>query len=114
MFSWRHSRLVRVVAVFLLLWAAADMSNASLCAQENEDGGFSVSASAPAVRDDAASTPAHAPVQHVDDCFCCSHCVEVIDIAPALLSSPVASEFQMAGSGAPRSFGSRLYHPPLV
>ena len=108
---WRHSRLVHAVAMLLLLWTAADLSNASLCALDNEGTSpFPVSTGATLSSD--SQVPAQAP-QHIDDCFCCSHCVDVKALAPAALATPADAKRTPSVLAAPRLFGSRLYHPPL-
>jgi|SRR3990172_8188725 len=112
---WRHSRLAQTVAMILLLWTAADLSNASLCALENEGTGFSsVGTTAEQIVDTSSSrAPVPAPA-HIDDCFCCSHCVDVQVLLPATLAMPVDLQQTPLVLAAPRIFGSPLYHPPLV
>lgn len=110
---WRHSRLVHAVAMLLLLWTAADLSNASLCALDNEGTGpFPVSTGATLQDSSDSQVPAQAP-QHIDDCFCCSHCVDVKALTPAALATPADAQRTPLVLAAPRLFGSRLYHPPL-
>ena len=111
---WRHSRLVRTVAMILLLWTAADLSNASLCALDNEGANAGPLGSGTTLQDgSSAPGPAQLP-QHIDDCFCCSHCVDVHVFLPATLVTPVALQQTQLVLSAPRIFGSRLYHPPLA
>ena len=115
--AWcRHSRLAQAVTMVLLLWTAADLTNSSLCALENEDTRSNV----PAIpgttiidQDSHGQTPQPAR-PHIDDCFCCSHCVEVQSLVPVLDSAPVTRELRPLVLAAPRLFGSRLYHPPLI
>lgn len=114
---WRHSRLTQAMVMVLLLWTAADLTNSSLCALENEE----TRSSAPAVpgstaidQDAGNRIPPQPAKPHIDDCFCCSHCVEVAGLVPALASVPVNRELQLLVLAAPRLFGYRLYHPPLV
>ena len=59
---------------------------------------------------DSGVPPAQAP--HVDDCFCCSHCVEVLGIMPAEGSVVANSPRPPLVLAEPRIFGSPLYHPP--
>ena len=112
---WRHSRLAQTVAMILLLWTAADLTNASLCALENEATGFSsVGTTATQIVDTSSSqAPVPAP-PHIDDCFCCSHCVDVQVLLPATLVMPVDLQQTPLILAAPRIFGSPLYHPPLA
>ena len=114
---WRHSRLAQTVSLILLLWTAADLTNASLCALENEGTGFSsVEATATQIVDSSSSqapVPVPAP-PHIDDCFCCSHCVDVQVLWPATLAMPVDLQHAPLVLASPRIFGSPLYHPPLA
>lgn len=114
---WRHNRLVQAVTIVMLLWTAADLANSGLCALENEDPRSTAPAApgASALDQDAGNRIPPRPARpHIDDCFCCSHCVELHDLVPALVSLPVDREVPPLVLAAPRHFGSRLYHPPLV
>lgn len=101
--------------MLLLLWTAADLSNASLCALDNE-GEDVVSFSAQATLSDGSDAPApgQTPQRHIDDCFCCSHCVDLQAFAPAILVMPVELQRTPLVLAAARLFGSPLYHPPLA
>lgn len=117
MTRWSRKRLARAVTMVLLLWTAVDLTNSSLCALENED----TRSSAPAVpgstardQDSSSRIPQQPATPHIDDCFCCSHCVEVQGLVPALASMPVNRDVPPIVLAAPRLFGSRLYHPPLL
>jgi hypothetical protein len=113
---WRHSRLTQAVVMVLLLWTAADLTNTSLCALESEDTRSTVPAQgSTTIGDDSSGQiPREPATPHIDDCFCCSHCVEVPGLAPAMNSVPANREVRPLILAAPRLFGSRLYHPPLV
>ena len=63
--------LMRAAAVLLLLLVSLDLSNPALCALDTEKG-------ATAGTESDHESP-RAP--HVDDCFCCSHCVDVTAVA---------------------------------
>ena len=105
---WRHSRLVRTVAMVLLVWTATDISNASLCALDSEGAGpFALRKSS------GTSIPVQAP-GHVDDCFCCSHCVDVQTVVSTSLAMPANLDRTPLIASAPRIFGSPVYHPPLI
>jgi hypothetical protein len=112
---WRRNRLVQAVVMLLLLWTAADLSNASLCALDNE-GTEAVSLSAITVRSGTSDAPVpdKTPQQHIDDCFCCSHCVDVKAFTPATVVMPVELQRTPLVLAAPRLFGAPLYHPPLA
>ncbi len=112
---WRHSRLAQTVSLILLLWTAADLTNASLCALENEGTGFSSAGATASQIVDTSSSQAPVPAPpHIDDCFCCSHCVDVQVLSPATHALPVDLQHAPLVLAAPRIFGSPLYHPPLV
>jgi len=105
----------RIAAIAILLQTGVDLSSAAVCAL---DGGR-----LPAVQQGAGGTlvsesggdagqPA-APA-HVDDCFCCSGCVEV---APATSVCPVTLVSPARGAAAVRHAPllSRLvFHPPQL
>ena len=67
--------------MLLLMWTAVDIAAPGLCALEREDD-FSIVAdadkAATVVTTDASlpDDPSTPPL-HVDDCFCCSHCVDL-------------------------------------
>ena len=112
---WRASALSRFVALVILVWTVADLSSASLCALDNEDG--APFAAAPigvggVILDGATSQTPHPASVHVDDCFCCSHCVEVAAIVPANIAGMAKSHKPPLTLLVPRIFGSPLYHPP--
>ncbi len=114
---WRHSRLAQAVTMVLLLWTAADLTNSSLCALEKEDEGStapSIPGSTTLNQDSHDRTPPEPVRPHIDDCFCCSHCVDVHSLVPAVASVPANRDLQLLVLAAPRLFGSRLYHPPLA
>ena len=74
--------MARVVAVLLLLWTAADIVNAQMCASDQQP---LPTASVLRVGDSPASGQIPASV---DDCFCCSHTVQIATVqvsTPALL-----------------------------
>jgi len=113
---WRRSALSRVVALTILLWTGADLSNSSLCALENEGAAAPASAGPGSIGGtivDGTTPQAPQPVSgHVDDCFCCSHCVDVAGFLPANVATIANSPRVPLVVAAPRIFGSPLYHPP--
>ena len=105
----RSRRLGRFVAVLLLLWTTVDLVNASACALENEQR-FAFSGVAHPI----VASPERPGVQqaHVDDCFCCSHCVDVEPLAlPSGLPVNVRRQ-QFRPSAHPDRLPLPLYHPP--
>jgi hypothetical protein len=111
---WRKSRPVQAVVMMLLLWTAADLSNASLCALDNEGQPMPLSSEHASLGSSDAQVPDPARDRHIDDCFCCSHCVEHQAFAPAELVLPVKMQRTPLVLAAPRLFGAPLYHPPLA
>jgi hypothetical protein len=113
---WRRSRLLKGVVMILLLWTAADLTNGNLCALENEDAPLGLpSTSVTLVHGGSQNQiPPTQPSQHIDDCFCCSHCVEVQTLLPATVAVPIVRQRTSLVLPAPRIFGSALYHPPLA
>jgi hypothetical protein len=115
MLWWRRSRLVHAVVIILLLWTAADLANSSLCALDNEGmGSFPIDAATTLTADSGENVPPQVPQPHIDDCFCCSHCVDVQVVSPSLVALPAILESRPLVLATPRIFGSPLYHPPLA
>lgn len=101
--------------MLLLLWTAVDLSSASLCALDNEAQDVVPFAADAQLQDgELPLAPVPAPPAHIDDCFCCSHCVEVQPFAPAMVVMTVGERRPPLFVAVPRPFGSPLYHPPLV
>lgn len=103
----------------LLLWTAADLTNSSLCALDAEDthpaaSADTATASLQSDREAPAPLPVHSDAPHVDDCFCCSHCVEVSSLTVATTSMPAAPNAVFVLLAAPRLVDARLYRPPLA
>lgn len=101
--------------MLLLLWTAADLSSASLCALDNEGtGGLPYSAAASLQESSTGRVPDQTPQQHIDDCFCCSHCVDVQALSPSTVVMRVDLQRTPLVLAQPHLFGSPLYHPPLA
>lgn len=99
----------------LLLWTAADLTNASICALDSDEFGGSPSGESTDAMNALPTNPRPAqPTPHIDDCFCCSHCVEVAVLVPAIVGESIARREPPLDAAAPDSFGFPLYHPPLV
>jgi hypothetical protein len=108
-----HHRLSHAVALVLLLWTAVDLSNSSLCSLDNESlVGVTGAGLILTVRADD-SLPVDAPF-HVDDCFCCSHCVEPSLHPSVTVVMDIVVRDPLPAGMAPVGFGSPLYHPPHV
>lgn len=109
--NWMHLRqswISRVVVILLLLWTAADLTASSVCASENQIGN---SWSADCVRLDEPPTAAPAHPQ-IDDCFCCSHSVQIVAVAH--VTAPVVSALVVRVLPPRVSFARQLPldHPP--
>lgn len=112
---WRHNRLVRTVVMALLLWTAADLTNASLCALDSDvPRAFAMASDATLQDADGRHAPTPTPLQHIDDCFCCSHCVNVHALSLFTVTTPIYQQHPAAALAGPLTFGAPLYHPPLV
>ncbi len=99
----------------LLLWTAADLSNVSLCALDNEGAlGAGTFGGSTVFEDGSTNQLPLEPSAHIDDCFCCSHCVDIQALAPATVVIPAALKRTPFILAAPRLFGSSVYHPPLA
>lgn len=114
MLWWRHSRLGRTVALLLLIWTAADLSNASLCALDNDTASTIAVSQSASLNEAPSPPPAPAQPPHVDDCFCCSHCVELQVVARPTVANSTPVQDAPLVLAALRTFGSPLYHPPLA
>jgi hypothetical protein len=110
----RGRDFARIVAIILLVWTALDLSAYQLCALDRMDevGSFSDA------RRDATDTPREPSFPsspHVDDCFCCSPCVDVGHVQPALVAAGLTPALtSMVDARAPRSAGRSLFHPPQL
>ena len=112
---WRHSPLVKALVMVLLLWTAADLSNASLCALDNEsNGAMPMSVDTTLMDGSSGHVPRQAPLPHIDDCFCCSHCLDLHVLALSTRATPAHREQSPLVLAAPRIFASPIYHPPLA
>ncbi len=110
MHSARFGAAVRAVAWVLLAWVALDLGVPSLCALDRE--GQSTPLSSTAIYTPAGDNGMPDQSVHIDDCFCCSHCVNVAsvsDIATPLLvdnrSLPPLTRSLFLAAYPP-------YHPP--
>jgi hypothetical protein len=104
-----------MVATVILIWTAADLTNASLCALDSDELGGAFSREyALTVNADTTDPAPSQPSNHIDDCFCCSHCVDMQVLVPAVVAEPVTRREPPLDVAAPHGFGFPLYHPPLV
>lgn len=103
-------RAARLTAIMLLSLVAFDLSSPSLCALDSP----SPAQATQQAGGDASSKDAELPAAptHVDDCFCCSHCVQpgptLTPLGLTLLRdtfSPPVADGVFSALGAP-------FHPP--
>ncbi len=110
MHSTWFRKAVRTTVWALLAWAAVDLGVPSLCALDREHQRSAESVQIECVpSDEGGSTDRPG---HIDDCFCCSHCVNAQTLAA--LPMPVLSDalLPVLPSNSPRSAGYPPYHPP--
>lgn len=109
----RKSRLVPAVALVLLAWTAVDLTNASLCALDQEGAARSacvvVMQQIGRGQQDGGSVPTH-----VDDCFCCSHCVDAAALPALTITCFTADSMGFERVSPPRSIPRSLDHPPQL
>lgn len=94
--------------MLLLAWTAVDLTASQLCALD------AVPAAAVTEQADAgeAQLPLAPDPAHVDDCFCCSHCVDVKLIQTELVSSRLSAPVRALDERAPLGAARPLFHPP--
>ena len=106
----RFRKTARAVACVLLAWVALDLGYPSLCALDQEVPAMSLSAAAL----DAHPTDGGAPDRpaHIDDCFCCSHCVDVASVQRSSALPWAGLPVSLPADAAPLPTAYPLYHPP--
>ena len=109
-------RLARLAAVVLLAWTGVDLIATQLCAADSvvlatgSSGAVTIQPDASSESDPTRGTPR----AHVDDCFCCSHCVNVVLPEPVLDITRNARRALASRVGVPLADGHPLYHPPQL
>jgi hypothetical protein len=97
-----------VFAAVLLVWTAADLIAHGLCTHSHgRIGAFEQSAFRAPSSDPAAP-------HEVDDCFCCSHIVDVRSRFQITVDSDVAWTLPDEVRSRPQLNAASLYHPPLA
>ena len=101
----------RAAAWLLLALVALDLGNPSLCALDQEAPSIPASAAAAL---DARPTGDSAPARpvHVDDCFCCSHCVDVASAPGPAKLAWAGIRIPLPTDAAPLPTAYPPYHPP--
>jgi hypothetical protein len=99
------------MALLILMWTAVDLVHPSACALDASPAGVAAMQASDAVRVPLGAVPSG----HVDDCFCCSHCVHPTATAAAATSRalvvPRADRYRDRLPSADRA---AVYHPPQV
>jgi hypothetical protein len=99
-----------VAVLIVLAWTALDLSNVGVClldAVEVRVGGEAVLSSA------GPGSTSDAVPPHVDDCFCCSHCVDLPSVG--VLNAPIErGEAESARVASPTTTDGTFYHPPKI
>jgi hypothetical protein len=110
----RGRRLVlRWCATVLLLWTAIDVMAPGLCALEREHEETAAAATvAPARALPPAGDSTSAP--HVDDCFCCSHCVDIWRLDAVAAPADLIQRFVIHEQRPADHVPPPPYHPPLA
>jgi hypothetical protein len=105
--------VMRWCATVLLLWTAIDVMAPGLCALERE---HEETAAAATVAPDRALPPAgdSTSAPHVDDCFCCSHCVDIWRLDAVAAPADLVRRFVARERRAADPVPSPPYHPPLA
>ena len=103
---------MRATAWLFLAWTAVDLGVPSLCALDQErEPPRMYSASGRIDAPSTSETTPDAPV-HVDDCFCCSHCVNVSALHTLESLSIARTDIALRPDGGPVAAGYPPYHPP--
>jgi hypothetical protein len=100
-------RVARLFAIVLLLWTAADVCDYGLCVHHRDPiGSFA---------DTAFRAPASDPDDRAgsDDCFCCSHVVDVRLPFRMCVAHAVARVVADDVPAQPHLRSVPLYHPPI-
>lgn len=98
------------MVVLLLTWTAADLTNTALCALDGS--ALPISAGTADFAQNPGSDSTQKVPPHIDDCFCCSHCVEVWALFPVFDVPGRPPSASYALSPPPHVPAAPPYHPP--
>ena len=105
-------KVAQVTAWLLLVLTAVDLRLPAFCALDQRRPPAS---DVSAARFDESHSPDNStppsPV-HIDDCFCCSHCVNVTAIPPLEILTTVRLDLPLPADMVPVAAGYPPYHPP--
>lgn len=108
MFSPSFRRTARLFAVVLLLWTAIDLFDFGVCVQHHGRIGAFDAAAWRAPNDLGTAE------EGAEDCFCCSHVVDVRVPYHIALAYTVAWVLVEEPASRPALTPPALYHPPLA
>ena len=108
--SAQFRKVSRAIAWLFLAWVGFDLGYPSLCALDRENPLHKAAVTSVDVASLGDTMPA--PPAHIDDCFCCSHCVDVGSIAGLLPLAGVTARRVFPVDRAPFRAVYPLYHPP--
>jgi hypothetical protein len=102
----RHTRIVRAVALALILWLGLDLAATGVCCQDERLPGASASGLTTGCPGDSSTAPSQA-----DACFCCAHVVgpAALHVPPPRQAAVVIPDVHPSDRPGIRPV---LYHPP--
>ena len=112
--SLRKSVLARVVVLALLAWTAVDLSDMTLCALDRESTPRHEASPDSCTLSSAKRDNSGSETRHIDDCFCCSHCVNASLVVSLVQDSSLLGLIRFASASHTRSAPHALYHPPQL
>jgi hypothetical protein len=109
----RNRSLYQVCAIVLLVWTVVDLTNVGLCALDNENPvGTPAATMTMRAVDDAGVPGSGEPAPHIDDCFCCSRCVEASQTVGWDGVDFVTRRVRVCPDRLPMPDHASVYHPP--
>jgi hypothetical protein len=110
--------VLRWCATVLLLWTAIDVMAPGLCAleREHEENAVSAASADETAAPDRALPPTNdsTSAPHVDDCFCCSHCVDIWRLDAVGAPADLVQRFVVHEQRPADFIPPPPYHPPLA
>lgn len=109
--SVRFHTMARTVTWVLFAWVAVDLGVPSVCALDQE--GQSTPSWATNVDISTDNGLPDQPV-HIDDCFCCSHCVNVTAVSLLVMTPWADTDVSLPPADTPFPSSYPPYHPPKI
>lgn len=110
----RLGRIHRFVVLLILAWTALDLGYPVLCSLDREQIGSTYFAQDVIGASSSSSSEKPATPGHVDDCFCCSHCVTFTDVTSAQRTMGTVRQQKIDPPTAPLFRAFPIYHPPQL